>query len=130
MCKYSTSNRRLTETDFKHRCLVIFFWPRETSRARSEYHEYFFYYMQTASAFIVVISGARCRPFPNFRAACETSNGELAKNRLQIRNLRTLKYRAPCPRILVDDFSMMNNEKNHVHARNPGDPPGFPLWGN
>ena len=63
---------------FSHRFINIFSHS-ETSRARSEYHEYLFYHIQLASALIVVISGARCRPCPNFKAASRASDEELAK---------------------------------------------------
>ena len=85
--------------------------------------------MQIASAFIVVIFGARCRPYPNFKADIRASDEELAKNRLQIRILRTLKYREPLRHFYSDDFSIVNNAKNRVPGPYPGDPPDFPLWG-
>ena len=70
-----------------------------------------------------------CKFALNFKVDSPASDDEITKNRLQIRNLRTLKYRAPCRKILVLDFFDMKDAKNHVPAINPGDPPDFPLRG-
>ena len=57
------------------------------------------------------------------------SNDKIAENRLQIRNLHTLKCRGPLRLFNFVDFFDMKNAKNHVPATNPGDPPDFPLRG-
>ena len=60
--------------------------------------------MQIISALIAIISSAICRPYPNFTADVSASDEELAKNRLQIRNLLTLKYREQPGHFYLVDF--------------------------
>ena len=64
--------------NFQHRFFMIFS-SCETYYTHSEYNEYLFYRMQITSASIADIFSSRCRPCPNFKAACGTSDEEPAK---------------------------------------------------
>ena len=95
----------------------------ETYYTHSEYNEYLFYRMQITSASIADIFSSRCRPCPNFKAVSRASDEEISKNRLQIRNLRTLKYWALGWQISALDFFMMKNAENHVPGPHGPYPP-------
>lgn len=69
-----------------------------------------------------------CRPCPNFKATGPASDEHLAKNRLQIRNLRALKYREQCTRSLVVCFVIMKKvEKPCPCHKWPAPPPDSTL---
>ena len=75
------------------------------------------------------IFDTRCRPCPTESGCGSPSNEQISKNRIQIRNLHILKYRAPCCQVLVFNFIMSKKLIEGVPAINPGDPPDFPRRG-
>ena len=70
------------------------------------------------------LSGVQCRRCPTEAGSRQALNEEIANNRLQIRNLRTLKYREPCWRILFDEFFIMRIATEGV----PGTYSMYPPW--